>query len=454
MTDFINYPAVKVSLNDEDLTPVPPEYLTDFVFEDNESGFFSFELGLHDPNYTDIENIFFSARRQSEVQMEFGYYNIPNQPVATTGLLRCYVSHYLPTFEAGMDIRITGYSAGAGKNIQYNEPIEFPKDTTISEAVIIIAKKIFGDGVDLRRVEETKEDIFVPSQTTEPKKPFDFIQSELVKLAKNKDGIGDYYFKDGRDGGGIRFSSPLFERDQVEIPTFSWLGGPGQSDVLSFTPSFNGATLGAWGAEGIKFRGWDATRKKWMTIPVNPTSMAREGKLNQFLARGGAIVPMPRSETQRRIGGAGTRFRDELVNLIADEFDRAVFGDAKINDTADEESLDTSITLPIEANNEETIRAIAENRWARLMNTITEAEITLNGSPSTIGIRAYDIIRVIVQFPNGQIHWSSGLWFVKQARHEIVTGTGYTVTCQLRRNSNALGANVVPEGVRFFEDTE
>jgi len=465
-----NFPTIKLAINGTSFSDIPPEYIQELVFDDQLSGSYTVEVVLHDEFYTRVEDaIFGEVVEQGLIPMvcSFGY--LIDGELVESDVLRCYISHYLPTFSAGLDLRIRAYSAGVGKNVQFSEPLSFI-NAPYHEIVKSCAKAMLGEGTDLSFIQETREGQNYTGSTEPFGTVMNFLKKEIVQDAVAQDGRTGFYlgFQDdvqypGQFGEGdslkpsaLRFGTRQFIAEKnlerrEEIPTFVWLSGKQDSDVIEFRPDFQGDLLGGYGTVGTKFVGWDALNKRPVTVPVNPVSAAKEKRIADYLAKGAAVVSMGKEETSTLFQGLGSLARERFASFLDSQrawlFEQ-LFGEAKQNDVSREEAVPFSARADLKSGDLDSLRDRAYSRWNKLAETVVEGDLRLSGSERTVRLRAGDLIRVLTIIPSSQrVHWSSGLWWIDSVRHEITTG--YEVVCRLVRNSNADGIEEVPEGVNF-----
>jgi len=456
-----NFPTIKLTINGEDFSEVPPEFIQEFIFEDPRGGIYSLEFLLHDREYTRLEDALFRApdnRVSSRIVTSFGY--MINGELYSSDEIIGAIQYYLPAFGAGVDARIRAYSVGAQFDMAFREPLNF-NETPYSEIVTICAKKLFGDDATIDWIQPTKEGLTFTGSTEQYTGIMNFIREALVATATDQEGNGGFTASYSAKGDTLRFGTPEFIAQKQlelkqEIPTFTWLAGEADSDVIDFAPEFDASILGNFAVSGLKCVGWDAIQKRQVTIQVNPTSAAQEKKTGKYLAKGAATLSLGKGVETRRTQGIGTEFRERIfgensfLNNQNTWLYETFFGEAKTNDLSDVEALPYSARLSLTENTLALLEAEAFTRWRSMFDSVTNAKLVLNGSHRTVRIRGGDLIRVLVLIPgSNQVHWSSGVYFVDKARHEMTSG--YTVTCELLRNAYATGVEQVPGGIKFVE---
>lgn len=455
----INFPSIDLTINDVSFSDVPPEYIREFVFTDRWGGAFDVEFLLHDVEYTDLEDVLFAFNpndKKNTLVTRFGY--ILNGQPFLSDTLRCAVSHYLPVLRAGVEARIRAYALGVHNNIitpTKRSFVNFPYHEVVEE----ITKDMFGSDADLTWIQRTREDSPLFTGGTEGfNSLFKFLKEKIEPRAEDPEGKTGFTTRYGWSGESIIFGTAEWIAQRrldflQSLPVFTWLRGEADSDVIEFKPDFNSKLLGGYGQAGITNVGWDKLTKRPLVIPVNPTSAQRLNRQQKYLAKGASTVSLGKDITNQEIEGRGTELRRRILGEALDTGSEALFdlffGDAKTIDNSADEAVPRTIKLELSESEIEIARASAFERWTQLQQTAVEAELTLNGSEKTVRMRAGDLIRVIVIIPRTeQIHWSSGLWYINEIRHEITTN--YRVVCQLIRNSNAQGVEDLPDNAKIF----
>jgi len=457
----INFPTVNLTINDVSFSDIPPEYIREFTFTDKMAGGYDIDMLLHDVEYTRLEDVLFDFNPTDKFNLlvaSFGYL-IEGQPI-TSATLRCALEHYKPTFRAGLDARIRGYAIGGALNTQINPQRSFV-DTPYHRVVERCAKDLFGENVDLSWIQKTKVDSPLYTGSVRPYGSYtNFIRQEIAPYAEDPDGKTGFMVNYGPNGDTIRFGTRewLYQKRVDElggVPTFTWLRGEADSDVISFEPDFQSDILGGFGQAGLTAVGWDAISKRPLTIPVNPTSANAKGRMSKYLGKGVATVSLGKDETSARFESRGAELRRRILGQAIDTGSAALFdlffGDAKTIDLTEEEAAPRTAQISLSKIDLVLAEAAAYGRWKTLAQTAVQATLELNGSERTVGLRAGDLIRVIVIIPRtGAIHWSSGLYMIEEVLHEITTN--YRVVCHLYRDAHARGVEDVPGGVKFFDE--
>jgi len=456
-----NFPTIHLTINGEDFSDTPPEYIQELIFEDLQEGAYSVEVLLHDKEFTRIEDAILRAPQSgnlSEIVASFGY--TIDGKLYSSERLRVCPSYYLPTFGAGVDARLRGYAFGAQFNVEFSEPLNFD-NVPYHEVVKTCAQKILGADTQTDWIQETREGQNYTGSVEPFGKVINFLNEDIVPSAEDKQGNTGFKVGFIKKGDVLSFGTPefLFEKrleEKQEIPTFTWLAGKADSDVIEFRPDFSATSLGNFAAHGLKCVGWDAIQKRQVTIAVNPTSAALEKKTGKYLAKGAAAVSLGKDATNQSIQGIGTELRERIfgansyvINPNTWLYD-LLYGEAKTNDVSGPESIPYAARLSLTRNTLEELQREAFCRWRQLFNVLRTATLTLNGSERTVDLRANDLVRVLILIPKtNQVHWSSGVWWINKIRHEMTSD--YTVTCELKRNANATGIQQIPGGVTFVD---
>jgi hypothetical protein len=458
----VNYPTIQLEINGVDFSESPPEYIQEYVLEDVMEGAFSVEFLLHDREYTRIEDAIFrepADREEGSIKVisSFGY--MIDGELHSSNKLYTTIFYYLPSFGAGVDARIRSYALGVGGNLQASESLSFDS-IPYHEVVQICAKKMLGETTDLSWIQETSEHQKFTGSTESFGTYMSFLKEKIEPYAVDQDLNSGFTLGFALHGDTVRFGTREFVAEKQlelkqEIPTFTWLAGQQDSDVIDFRPDFTATRLGGFAANGLKCVGWDAVQKRQVTIAVNPTSAALQKKTGKYLGKGAASVSLGKDATNQSVQGVGTQIREKIFGANSYEINQGtwlydlLYGEARTNDVSGPESIPYAARLSLTENTIEQLEREAFSRWRTLFETVKTATLVLNGSERTTRMRAGDLVRVLVQIPKtNQVHWSSGVWWIDKVRHEMTSD--YTVTCELKRNAYAKGVEQIPGGVTFF----
>lgn len=424
------YPFFQIQVGDFDITTVPPEFVQSLTYKSSIESLSTLDFSVIDPTFSDIEQILIGSDESNEpVLARFGYVDKTGQ--ISSNWIQSRLLNYSPRMtHRGTEITASCLVDVGNKIVEADSRVFRGK---ISSVVKQIAQEI-GLGYE---IEETNDDIndALPDNRGSPKlwptnglTTFEFVRKVLLPLARSKSGQSDYQF--WITGVGTRTKPPVLHFHTKEYPDcsarkkklkeFTYLAGQ-QDQVLEFQPNYSSSLLGNLGGGQVVMRTYDPVTKQFVSSVQN----TRNNPNTIAFGDGKSTVSVPIAE-------AGVN--EDLLSQAGYHMLR-------------------------EDNSTEAINR-ARNRWELLKAYSFTAVLTLVGLPDvpdsagkiipgtgTTDLEANDLVQVNVlvpNFPGSTIgppyrkHWSSGLYLVTEAIHEIASR--YTVTCQLRRDQSDLGA--------------
>lgn len=423
-------PFFQIQVGDYDITTVPPEFVQSILYKSSIESLSTFDFSVIDPTFSDIEQILIGSDENNlPVLSRFGYVDKTGQ--VSSNWIQSRLLNYSP--------RLThkGTEITASCLVDVGNKIVEAKSRVFQGKISSVVKQIADEtGIDAE-IEETNDDNneVLPDNRGAPKlwptnglTSFEFVRKVLLPLARSKSGESDYQF--WITGVGTRTKPPVLHFHTKEYPNcsvrkkkikeFTYLAGK-QDQVLEFQPNYSSSLLGNLGGGQVVMRAYDPVTKQFVSSVQNTTT----NKNTLAFGDGSSTVNLP------LVAGVGN---EDLLSQAGYHMVR-------------------------EDSSEEAIKR-ARNRWELLKAYSFTAVLTLVGLPDipdsagrtilgtgTTDLEANDLVQVNVLIPNlpgstigppYRKHWSSGLYLVTEAIHEIAGS--YTVTCQLRRDQSDLGA--------------
>lgn len=393
------------------ISTIPPEHLLGLTYTSSLGSLFTMQARLLDPTYSSLEELLIlSDRKKEPLYFRFGY--LDHLGSANGLWLQTRLVNFVPRLTSkGMEITLDAIADIRDKNAHVTTKAYSGK---ISDVV----KQVAAD-MDLdTEIEETDDDWRVAAGSDAESaiwrvsnEPLMLFLKELAQHARSKTGSKNYsVFLSGtrtqRRRPVLHFHTRTWacSHRKKPIKRFTYLAGQ-DSQVLDFQPSYDSAILGEIGAAGVAGRVYDPETKRWVEYLEDMTN---------------------NSDVQ-----AST---PDLVNSREYAPDRTFVAGV----------------LAKSAKSPEDHRALVKNTFRYVMAAQFAATIELLGLPDnqpgsagvgtgTVDIEADDLIEVTVMIPNQphgngasfKKHWSSGLYVVHEAVHQIESN--YTVTCQLER---------------------
>jgi hypothetical protein len=238
--------------------------------------------------------------------------------------------------------------------------------------------------------------------------PMTYIQERLCNRALNatarEGGYVAYWSDDigGRTvGGALHFHTPDYIQpaDPNNLPTFTYLKGAQDSNVLQFSPEFPSGSIGSVFARGVKASGSDGTGKEGVVVPVNDSTQERLVKLS-----------------------------------VSSQYPSAGNEQAA--------SSQTGVRCGLWYKDSASIEAHTKWLWSFLTKQAISAGLEIAGRPQDVGLRAGQLVQLLVNNPvpnQPGLHWSSGIWRIWSIEHIINTGDIYRISMKLKRDSHLTG---------------
>lgn len=425
------HPFFQIQVGDFEITTVPPEFVQSITYKSTTEGLSTFDFSVVDPTYSDIEQILIGSDANKEpIVSRFGYLNESGQ--AASNWIQSRLIQYSPR----MTHRGTEITASCLVDIGGEGQISVANARTKvyagrrSEVVKQVAADL---GLDFE-VEDTDDDSSESDTenrggprlwNTRGLTPFRFIREELLPEARSKTGQSNY--ECFVTGARQRNLPPVLHFHTKEYPNcvhrrkgvkeFTYLAGS-QDQVLEFVPTYSSSALGNLGGGQVVMRSYDFFNKRF----VSSVQSSRTNPDTIRFGNGNQTISVP------------------LSDALANEDLLSQAGFHMLSEQTSKGAIDR-----------------ARNRWELLKSFSFTASLTLVGLPDlpgergvgTTDIEANDLVRVNVLIPNFPAstvgppyrkHWTSGLYLVTEAIHEI--GSRYIVQCELRRDQSDLGAAV------------
>lgn len=433
------HPFLQIQIGDVDITTIPPEFVQSLTYKSSIEALSTLDFNVVDPTFSDIEQLLIgSDSDNSPIFARFGYTDRFGQ--TSSNWIQTRLISYSPRLtHKGTDIT-------ASCLVDVGNQIVEARSRVYQGRISSVVQQIADDIGITAEVEETNDDIndALPDNRGAPKlwctnglTTYEFVRKILLPLARSRTGQSDYQF--WITGVGSRTQPPVLHFHTKEFPNCStrkkrikeltYLAGQ-QDQVIDFQPNYNSSLLGNLGGGQTVMRAYDPVTKQFVSSVQN----FRTNKDSLAYGSGQSSVSQPITE--------------EGVN--EDLASQAGFHMVREDSTADAE-------------------ARARNRWELLKAYSFTAVLTLVGLPDypdaagrfipgtgTTDLEANDQVQMNVLIPNlpgssigppYRKHWSSGLYLVTEAVHEI--SSQYTVTCQLRRDQSDLGGGP-SKGAKFI----
>lgn len=400
-----------------DMVGFPPSFLKDLTVEASTGGMLRFEAKFADMSFDFIEAALMNPRRAenpdtNRVALQWGYFSTGN----VSPIYRMFLKHAIPSFGEGVEWLFDGVSSIGAVSLLNNLPISW-SSKKVSDAVQVIA-----DALRLKTViEDTREDPLHDGGTGRHPH-LQYIRDVLLPRAVNVDGVGGYNAYVGPDPenrniNALHFHTRDHRYSEREIPTFNYLRGGRNAEVLEFTPSISSG-VGSVLASGLTIMGADSIGKDAVQEQINDQTVSATGKVRKLGIASGYAIRQPPED-------------------IGNSPDAA------------------QVWLPYR--DAASLRAHALAVWDRTSKGVYSATLSLAGTPKTVQLVPGDFIKVLVTLPipsRQALHWSSGVWWIKKVTHQILTGSHYKVDLELWRDSHLTGLYVFPDAVQTLSQEE
>jgi len=390
------------------LTTVPPNFLRSLSYLSSIHGVSTLSFTAVDPTYTTLEELLITSDTgQRPLFARFGYLDRSGQ--VSSEWVQARLMQFNPRLtDKGMEISATAL-------ISSNDAIVEIKGKTYSGKRSQVVQQVADDLSVDTEIEETDDDINLVSEDGSPQlwstknyTPIEFLNNEIVPQARSKTSTSEYvcYLV----GSRRRSKKPILHFHTRDYPLcsargrlrmFTYLLGR-QDEVKSFTPQFNSSLLGKIGSGNLVMRSYDPTTK-------------------QFVTRANNLLTNSDQES------VGTGDRSNAAIPVEDPTDT---------------SVSTGVDIVRERTPEDSL-ARSRNLWSKLFASSFTAELVLVGLPSTCDVEANELVQITVMVPaqgplGYKVHWSSGVYLIREANHEI-DDSGYLVTCSLQRDRSTFG---------------
>lgn len=392
--------VVEIVFDAFEATPVPPQYVTSFIYTDRRrGGGTSVQVEFFDPTFVTVEPRILGLVSESVRSHMMYRWGFPTSNVWThwrEGIVKDYESELT---NGGQRIKLQAMTPIPSRSLLLPGKSYRGKISKVAKAIALD----LGYREDLIFIDETDDEEGVGSAATgdttgglsfATESPLEYIAQDLVFRAR-VGGIGDVHFwlASGREGPEFHFRR-LQER--AVSRSFRYLLGH-QDEVINFKPTLKTKELGGialGGAEGFIF---DTTTKKFRRVPMSPRQFEAEGHL-QRLER--AALP-------------------EALQASLDSLSDDLSGE------------DTQVRMHSIHSDEATAEAEIRTLWEGLYHRAGEASMTLHGTETYCLLEAEEIIEMQVVLPTGDLHWSGGLYRTIEVVHDV--GSAYTIQCELLR---------------------
>ena len=393
----VTVPQIKLSVGQEDLTPIPAQYLKEFRYTSKLGGWYEVECSLFEPwefyrrpGFISFENKILAAMGTQETVQQ-GEFLIPARQIKFrfgfttykdeywTLDLNTALKNYNPTLgEAGVDVALSTICWQA--EVLASKTNRYTFTGRASDVVSQICDK-FGFKKKIERTDDFRN--ANRTWSTNTLSIMGFIKKELLRHARSEaTGRTDYEVQLLPDNTLV-FSPPMSANWHKNPLKFTYLGGR-DSVVKSMAPDFKSDMLGAWGAGGNLKRIYNPYDQQYEQVILNPSEHN-----NKFALGGETNIP-PR------------------------------------------EVADGIVTGGVSDPDPDAARIEAIRDWQMLSRSVSEAQMEMYGNERTLRLEGGDVIYAAVQMPDGSEHWASGYWLIKEAVHQI--SGNYSVTLQLQRD--------------------
>lgn len=349
-------PFVRIILGGRDINAIP-NYLEKFsheVFSDGAMG--KTTITLFDNEWDTLENLIIPDDRA--IQYEFGWANGRMSKMQEGVVLK-----YQPTFEhtgLRLHLELTG-------NLLRDAQQVYSRSWKSKKVSEIIAD-IFNTSQWNLDVEETSGRITIEQQNVT--NAF-FIENVLKPKAKSaRTGQAGYEFR--CEGSTIVFRTPDYEQGIIRRYIY---GRTANSEVLSFSPQFNGYMMLASGGGDIRVEGYDVMTKQPVVQNIN-------------------------------INNSGPRIAQ---------------GDRTITTEDQGGSTGRMYTLPYD--DPKQVEAWANWKLAKARTLTWRASMQIMGDPTLV---VGDLIEVMIQKSDGDVHYTSGVYRIYRVNHSITRGSYVT----------------------------
>lgn len=398
------HPWIEIKIGEDYISSVPPRYIQSFIYTSSAGGSDTFELSMIDPTFGELETKLVAAMREYILSQgmtpgtNFGPMDIrwgfPADDVWSSGKnwWTVIINNYTPRITAsGIEIHLTGYST--------TKPVypstKGPFAGRISDVVETLYK---GDPW-------VKELVVVP--TNDPVESFHSPESssmsrdqwvgEVLAVKAKSDQYPDEPFVLRIHGSartvyfGPVNSQPVMREYTVFV---------GQSpDLISFSPTYPAGSLAGVVGTGSAANTFNPNQKEFRQFIASPldryVGMA-DYKYARLVEKSNTPVPIS----------------DKNKAPTAKDVKKTVKGLSPLK-----------IALPSYGKFLEDTAKEFRSVWERLYFLIDQAAAQHYGTPGTTGLLGGDKVKYTVKLPNGDIHWTSGTFFLLNAVHRISGGT-------------------------------
>lgn len=380
-----------------DPVAVVPHFLESFSHEVYAAGVSGqATITLFDPSYEYIENLI--LQHHDKVSFRYGWYSRGEvERVSMTDWRKGIIWKYSPRFsEQGLhiDINLADTPLEASLTVN-NESFTFGDDSDI-HSISDLVKKLADRDLKLKYTSETIEES-EPCSTPVVRNNMSTPQfiSHLCTLAKARTGRGGYRFwVDENNLVNFRSSDPTkFRRIFV-------FGKDQDSDVISFSPSYDGMQALSKGAGDMAAIGYDELTRSSLEVhydPVKATAALRPSEVTQA--------------------------------------DIATFGKFGMTSPTPNSPYVAGRLYYLPFSSKEFVEAWGLSKHTMARNIFLTAELVIIGDVTIFPMDSVGI--QIVKRTDGSYHYLSGYYLVQSVKHQIVNGM-FTTTLSL--SSSGIGS--------------
>lgn len=373
---------VKIGLEDGELTRVPPEHIQDFSYTRTISNAGNkFDITIYDKDAIEIEERL-ARLEKKELYFSYGWFD-GKESIK----YKCIIQQYQLNFNSeGAVLSLSGTSLGVLDHAKARKKVWVKEDGSAMSPSEIIEYIADDRGWLIGNIEETKpvlvkgepkvfEQQDIPDTT--------FILDKLLDVEsvyKDKSGY-NLYFKDVEEGTEVYYEPVNYDQEPDDTFVYEWRTR--SSRVIDFQPDYDGMTYLMLGSSDVKMRAVDADSNDMKysesNLETNPNHVNAEEKFHNY-------------EGVHQNLNASSSYQEEM-----DRETKSVF--------------------------------------RRYNNLAYPATLTIEGQ---LDVTPDSTITVLVFLMNGELHHSSGTYYVKEIEDSI-SGGYMTSTLTLFRNSDKVG---------------
>ena len=439
------FPQVEFKVNGQSLTRVPAKYLAEFRYttrlgDGGRVGNYQWEVVLYDPFYKEVEAAIFSSSvlpgpglpPSAQVEFKFGYFDSTEERNIRPqfGVLTSVTSDF--GANGGFRFTMTGMPrAQAQQFAVYSKAW----GGTFDEILAKIAEQ-----AQLTLDMDPTDDDGLDKQTGKPRvilqdkrSILDVIQKDILPVARAKDkSLGNYYFSLGdhwdpsfpqlpeNSKGMLIFKAQPRRVTQIPKPyEFKFLYGV-KGDVLRFQPQLATQGIGAAGMGALLTASLDFKNKRAEMVSLDIGAPELSELRDPAMIQGADYIE-PGTAEQGVIDAS--QAVSNAQGAAASNTEQAIGAVKNIAKKQDLMFISPHTTLAEQ-------KAIAYRKWNELYNLLQTATLEVVGTPATTGIRGGSFVRILMLLPSGLPHYSSGVYRVQEAVHEI-TQQSYTIRMTL-----------------------